>query len=215
MGRSRSTVLVRRCCWVPVVAFAAWGVAGCNEGGSPREAQAEEPPPPARALPVAVALGPGTPLHVALTDDLRLRFSRRGSVWRARVTDDVRSLGGATVIPAGSAIVGRVTALTHRPRTFTIVVESLTVRERAVPLAAIVDSVEQQHRTEPIAVIEAVRAGVGPGEGGAVLGMVLRQSERGTVIGAEPGRRAGSDVVLPAGGHLLLTLRTRFTLAPD
>jgi hypothetical protein len=113
-------------------------------------------------------------------------------------------------------VIGRITRVTRgSERSFTILAESLAVGDRSVPLAARVDSVEQRHRHESIPVIESVRNGLGPGEGGAVLGRVLRRSDQGTVIGPETGQASGRDIVLPAGAHLLLTLRARLSVDPQ
>jgi hypothetical protein len=132
------------------------------------------------------------------------------------VTEDVKSTLGGTAIPAGSMVSGRVVEISpgrsRGPASFTIAIDSITIDGASYPLVVSIDSVENRHRGEAIAAIIAVRNGLGAGEGGAILGRVLGQNSRGALVGPEVDTIArAADFVLPAGTHLHLTLRRRFT----
>jgi len=183
------------------------------------------PPPPPRA-PAMARLGVGAKMDVAATDTISSRTAKVGDVFTARVVEDVKNATGQVVIPAGSVVHGAITAVKPAPNprtpgTLTLSVTSVTVRGASYPLDASVDSIETIHKGRGVTSGDAAKVGAGA-VAGAVLGRVLGGNKKGTIIGGVVGGIAGagvasqtkdSDIVLPAGAHIIIRLTKELAVA--
>lgn len=180
------------------------------------------------AAPTSYALAAGTLVDAAITDAISSRHGNVGDVFTARVVEDVRSTGGRVAIPAGSTIQGTITEVNPAPDTrstgtLTLAVSSVTVRGKTYDVDASIDSLETVHQGRGIEGVDAARVAVGAAAG-AILGRVIGGNSKGTIIGGVAGGVAGAvvsvvmkdmDIVLPAGAHLMLTLRHRLTVMAE
>jgi len=185
-------------------------------------------PPPARppAPPPMARLGVGTKVDIAATDTISSRTAKVGDAFTARVVDDVRNAAGRVVIPAGSAVNGKVADVKPAPNpstpgTLTLSVSSITVRGKSYPFEASVDSLETIHKGRGVTSGDAAKVGAGAAAG-AILGRVLGGNKKGTIIGGIVGGAAGaavahetkdSDIVLPAGAHIIIRLTKELAVA--
>lgn len=173
-------------------------------------------PPPAPAM---MRLASGAKFDIAATDTISSRTAKVGDTFTARVVEDVKNAQGQVVIPAGSTVNGTVTDVKPAPNprtpgTLTLSVASVTVRGNSYPIDAAVDSVETVHRGRGVTTGDAAKVGAGA-VAGAVLGRVIGGNRKGTIIGGVVGGIAGagvanqtkdSDIVLPAGAHIIIRL---------
>lgn len=180
-------------------------------------------PPPA---PRMARLGVGAKMDVAATDTISSRTAKVGDAFTARVVDDIRNATGQVVIPAGSVIHGSITAVKPAPNprtpgTLTLAVSSVTVRGTSYSIDAAVDSIETVHKGRGVTSGDAAKVGAGA-VAGAVLGRVLGGNKKGTIIGGVVGGIAGagvanqtkdSDIVLPAGAHIIIRLTKELAVA--
>jgi Glycine zipper 2TM domain len=186
--------------------------------------KAATPPPP--AAPAMARVGAGTKVDVAATDTISSRTAKVGDAFTGHVVDDVKDANGKVVIPAGSTVHGSVTAVKPAPNprtpgTLTLSVTSITVRGTSYPIEAAVDSIETIHKGRGITSGDAAKVGAGA-VAGAVLGRVLGGNRKGTIIGGVVGGIAGagvasqtkdSDIVLPAGAHIIIRLTKDLAVA--
>ena len=96
----------------------------------------------------------------------------------------------------------------------TLSVTSVTVRGNSYPIEGTIDSLETVHKGRGVTTGDAAKVGAGA-VAGAVLGRVLGGNRKGTIIGGVVGGIAGagvasqtkdSDIVLPAGAHIIVRL---------
>ncbi|MGH7606614.1 MAG: hypothetical protein ACREME_04665, partial [Gemmatimonadales bacterium] len=185
------------------------------------------PPPPAPPpVPATLSLAAGTRFDMAAVDTITSRTAKTGDPFSARVVEDVRNAGGVVVIPAGSVVSGTVTEVKPAPNprtpgTLTLAVSSITVRGTSYPVAASIDSVETIHKSRGVTTGDAATVGAGA-VAGAVLGRVIGGNRKGTIIGGVVGGIAGagvaveskdSDIVLPAGAHIIVSLTQELEVA--
>jgi len=171
-------------------------------------------------------LGVGTTMDIAATDTISSRTAKVGDAFTARVVDDVKNAAGRVVIPAGSVVHGTISDVKPAPNprspgTLTLSVTSVTVRGTSYPIAASVDSLETIHKGRGVTSGDAAKVGAGAAAG-AVLGRVLGGNKKGTIIGGIVGGLAGagvasqtkdSDIVLPAGAHIIIRLTKELAVA--
>jgi hypothetical protein len=176
-------------------------------------------PPTAPARPSMLRLSAGTRVDMAATDTISSRTAKAGQSFTARVVDDVKNSAGQVVIPAGSTVNGTITAVKPAPNpktpgTLTLAVTSVSVRGNTYPIDGTIDSLETIHKGRGITSGDAAKVGAGA-VAGAVLGRVIGGNKKGTIIGGVVGGIAGagvasqtkdSDIVLPAGAHMILKL---------
>jgi len=100
------------------------------------------------------------------------------------------------------------------PGTLTLSVSSITVRGASYPIEAAIDSVQTTSKGRGVTGGDAAKVGAGA-VAGAVLGRVLGGNKKGTIIGGVVGGIAGagyanatkdSDIILPAGAHIIVRL---------
>ena len=183
---------------------------------APRTTPPAPPTQPARAL---ARLSAGARFDMAAADTISSRTAKAGDPFTARVVEDVRNASGQVVIPAGSTVNGKITAVKPAPNprtagTLTLSVTSVTVRGNTYPIEGTIDSLETVHKGRGITSGDAAKVGAGA-VAGAVLGRVLGGNRKGTIIGGVVGGIAGagvasqtkdSDIVLPAGAHIIVRL---------
>ena len=184
---------------------------------------AVRPKPPAPPAPLTLAAG--SHFDMAATDTITSRTAKPGDAFTARVVEDVRNAAGKIVIPAGSQVNGTITAVKpapnpNTPGTLTLGVSSVTIRGTNYPLEATIDSLETVHKGRGITTGDAAKVGAGA-VAGAVLGRVIGGNKRGTIIGGIVGGAVGagvaqtskdSDIVLPAGAHIIVTVTKPLTV---
>jgi len=182
------------------------------------------PTPP--APPPMSRLAAGTKVDIAAVDTISSRTAKPGDAFSARVVDDVRNAAGKVVIPAGSLINGKITDVKPSPNpstpgTLTLSVASITVRGTSYPIEASVDSLETVHKGRGVTTGDAAKVGAGAAAG-AILGRVLGGNKKGTIVGGVIGGIAGagvasstkdSDIVLPAGAHIIIRLTKELAVA--
>jgi hypothetical protein len=181
---------------------------------SPPAPPAARPNTPARAT---LRLTPGARFDMAATDTISSRTAKPGDPFTARVVEDVKDAAGRVVIPAGSVVNGTISDVKPAPNprtpgTLTLTVTSVTVRGTTYPIEAAIDSLETIHKGRGVTTGDAAKVGAGA-VAGAVLGRVLGGNRKGTIIGGVVGGIAGagvasqtkdSDIVLPAGAHIIV-----------
>jgi glycine zipper 2TM protein len=184
-----------------------------------KRTRATNPPPPAPARPAMLHLSAGTTIDMAATDTISSRSAQAGQAFTARVVDDVKNAAGRVVIPAGSTVNGTITDVKPAPNprsqgTLTLSVTSISVRGATYPIEGTIDSLETIHKGRGITSGDAAKVGAGA-VAGAVLGRILGGNKKGTIIGGVVGAAAGagvasqtkdSDIVLPAGAHIIMRL---------
>ena len=185
------------------------------------------PTPPAPPRPPAMArLAVGTKMDIAATDTISSRTAKVGDAFTARVVEDIRNAAGRVVIPAGSLVNGTISDVKPAPNprtpgTLTLSVARITVRGTSYPIEASVDSLETIHKGRGVTSGDAAKVGAGA-VAGAVLGRVLGGNKKGTIIGGVVGAAAGagvasqtkdSDIVLPAGAHIIIRLTKELAVA--
>jgi len=198
---------------------------------NPPAAPPRTPPPAARppappARPATRTLSSGARFDVAATDTISSRTAKIGDTFSARVIEDVKNAAGQVVIPAGATINGKITEVKPAPNpktpgTLTLAVTSVTVGGNTYPIDANVDSLETVHKGRGVTTGDAAKVGAGAAAG-AILGRVIGGNSKGTVIGGVVGGIAGagvatttkdSDIVLPAGAHIIVRLTKDLTVS--
>ena len=183
------------------------------------------PKPRAPAAPATLTLPAGSRFDMAATDTITSRTAKPGDPFTARVVDDVRNAAGKVVIPAGSQVNGTITDVKPNPNpntpgTLTLAVSSVTIRGTNYPLDASIDSLETVHKGRGITTGDAAKVGAGAAAG-AILGRVIGGNKKGTIIGGIVGGAVGagvaqtskdSDIVLPAGAHIIVTVTKPLTV---
>jgi hypothetical protein len=174
--------------------------------------------------PTGSTLAAGTLVDAAITDAISSRQARAGDAFTADVVEDVTN-GGGVVIPAGSTVHGTITEVKAASSagstgTLTLAISSVTVRGETYDVSASIDSLATTTKGRPVSGGDVARV-AGGAAAGAILGRVIGGNATGTVVGGVIGGVAGVavsaaikdvDIVLPAGTHLLLTLRQPLTV---
>jgi type IV secretory pathway VirB10-like protein len=190
------------------------GAAPAPAEPAPGPAPAAEEPA-ARPRPTAVAVPAGTSFDVEFTRRLASNTSSVGDTFRARVVSDI-VVDGAVEIPGGSEVLGVVTDAVALGRfggqarlglKFT---DLVLPSGSTVPIHATFFAEGRSKAGQSAATIGGSTAG------GAILGRILSNRGKGTVIGALVGaavgtaiaaNRVGEEVVIPEGS----VVRLRFT----
>jgi hypothetical protein len=173
----------------------------------------------------ARTLGAGRQFSMATTETITSRTAKPGDAFTATVLADVQDDAGRVVIPSGSLVSGTVTDVKSAPSpsspgTLTLAVNSVTVAGRSYPLEASIDSLDTQRHGQGVSGGDVAKVGAGAAAG-AILGRVIGKNTKGAVIGGIMGGIVGagiavqskdSDIVLPAGTHVLVTLARNLTV---
>jgi hypothetical protein len=178
-------------------------------------------PAPA-ATPVALSVG--TTLTAATNAEIRSHKNKVGDTVTATIATDVKDRSGRVVIPAGSEVVLKVTAIkesenkSDKTGTLTVQPTSVVMNGQSYPLTASIEGVttELQGRGTNAGDVAKPAAGAAVG---AVVGRVLGGSSKGAIIGGVIGGAVGAqravetkdrDVVLPKGTTVTLSLTEEF-----
>jgi hypothetical protein len=178
--------------------------------------------PSAPATPRSLAAG--TTLTAATNAEIRSHKNKVGDTVTATIASDVKDRLGRVVIPAGSEVVLKVTAIkeaenkSDKTGTLTVQPTSVVISGQSYPISANIDGVktELQGRGTNAGDIAKPAAGAAVG---AVVGRVLGGSSKGAIIGGVLGGAVGAqravetkdrDVVLPQGTTVTLSLNEEF-----
>jgi hypothetical protein len=185
---------------------------------------APRPSAPAPA-PAPRALAPGTTITASTNAEIRSHKNKVGDTVTATIASDIKDNSGRVVIPAGSEVVLKVTAIkesenkSDKTGTLTLQPTAVSINGRSHPISATIEGVttELQGRGTNAGDIAKPAAGAAVG---AVVGRVLGGSSKGAIIGGVLGGAVGAqravetkdrDVVLPQGTTVTVSLNERFT----
>ncbi len=188
----------------------------------PPAAQPEPPPAPAPEPPPAAAplrAAAGTEIVAVSTVQISSRTNKAGDSFTAKVTEAVVDGAGRTVVPAGSTILLRITAIkeaenTEDTGTLVILPVSVTVGDEAYDVKADVSDLQYELRGRGVTAGDAGKVAAGAAIG-AVVGRVLSKKGSGAVVGGAVGAAAGTaiaiksadkDIVVPVGARVVIKL---------
>jgi len=209
--------------WITLVAgLGVATLAGCQPSGQAAEASNKG----ATVVPSTRSLEGGRQFTMATTETITSKTAKTGDAFSASVVSDVQDNAGRIAIPAGSVVSGTISEVKSAPNpstpgTLTLTLNSITVRGRSYPLDASIDGLATERAGRSVNGGDVLKVGVGAAAG-AIVGQVISKNTKGTVIGAVVGAAAGagyaaatkdSDIRLPAGTHVLVTLTQRMTVA--
>jgi hypothetical protein len=196
---------------------------------SPRPASPATPSStPSAAAPApapGTSLAAGASLNASTTAEISSAKNKVGDTVTARIANDVKDNAGRVVIPAGSEVTLKVTAIkesenkSDRTGTLTLKPSSVNINGRSYALSARIDSVGTELRGRKTGAGDIAKPAAGAAVG-AVVGRVLGGSTKGAVIGGILGGAVGAqravetkdrDVVLPEGTTVILVLEQTFT----
>jgi hypothetical protein len=177
-------------------------------------------PSAAAPAPASRSLSAGTTVSASTTAEISSAKNKVGDTVAATVASDIKDNSGRVVIPAGSEVVLKVTAIkvsenkSDKTGTLTLQPTSVIVNGSSYPISARIDSVgtHLQGRKTNAGDIAKPAAGAAVG---AVVGRVLGGSTKGAIIGGVLGCAVGAqravetkdrDVVLPEGTTVVLVL---------
>ncbi len=181
-------------------------------------------PAPTPSTPSAASLAAGTSLTAATTAEIRSNKNKVGDTVMAKIATDVKDNSGHVVIPAGSEVALKVTAIKESENksdttgTLTLQPTSVTINGQSYPIAARIDHVGSKLEGRKTGAGDIAKVG-GGAAAGAILGRVIGGSAKGAVIGGVIGGAVGTqravetkdrDVVVPAGTSVTLVLDESF-----
>ncbi|CAN5808849.1 hypothetical protein BH24GEM1_BH24GEM1_25700 [soil metagenome] len=184
-------------------------------------------PTPAPAPATAPALAAGTSITASTDAEIRSRKNKVGDEVTATVGSDVKDAAGRTVIPAGSKLILKVTAIkpsdskSDTTGTLTLDVVGVEVGGTEKPIAATISGVRTKLEGSGTDVNDVAKVAGGTAAG-AIVGRVLGGSSKGAVIGGIIGGAVGTqraietkdrDVVLPQGTAVTVRLDERLVMS--
>lgn len=191
-----------------------------------RRATQPSPSAPRETSPAAPrGLAAGTTLTATTTAEIRSHKNKVGDTVTATVATDVKDNAGRVVIPAGSEVTLKVTAIkesenkSDKTGTLTVQPTSVSINGQSYPLSAKIENVNTELRGRGTNAGDIAKPAAGAAIG-AVVGRVIGGSSKGAVIGGVLGGAVGAqravetkdrDVVLPQGTEVMLVLEEAFT----
>ncbi|HZA98216.1 MAG TPA: hypothetical protein VE399_05520 [Gemmatimonadales bacterium] len=209
----------------PAPAPAARTPTRTSRPAAPPTASAPAPTSPAAPAPTAASLAAGTSLTAATTAEIRSHKNKVGDTVTAKIAADVKDRSGRVVIPAGSTVALKVTAIKESENksdttgTLTLQPTSVSINGRSYPIVATIQGVNTRLEGRKTNAGDIAKVG-GGAAAGAILGRVIGGSSKGAVIGGVIGGAVGTqravetkdrDIVLPAGTSVTLVLDETFT----
>jgi hypothetical protein len=186
---------------------------------------ASTPSPAAPAAPATSAsLAAGTSLSAATTAEIRSHKNKVGDTVTAKIASDVKDRSGRVVIPAGSTVALKVTAIKESENksdttgTLTLQPTSVNINGQSYPISATIERVDTRLEGRKTNAGDIAKPAAGAAAG-AILGRVIGGSTKGAVIGGVIGGAVGTqravetkdrDVVLPQGTNVTLVLDESF-----
>jgi hypothetical protein len=183
-------------------------------------APAAAEPAPAPAPAPAPSLAAGTAISVTTDAEIRSRQNKVGDEVTATVASDVKDAGGRVVIPAGSKVILKVTAIkpsdSKSDTTGTLTLDAVGVEVNGTerPIVATISGMRTRLEGRGTDANDVAKVAGGTAAG-AIVGRVLGGSSKGAIIGGIIGGAVGTqravetkdrDVVLPQGTSVTLTL---------
>ena len=185
---------MKRSYWINVAAVLSLVALGaCQDKAA---LAAEKAANKAPAAPASWTLDAGRQFTVVTSDAISSRSAKPGDSFSGTVLSDALDSRGRVAIPAGAL-----------------------VRGKSYPIDASIDALATERQGRGITAGDAAKVGAGAAAG-AIVGQVIGKNTKGTVIGAVVGAAAGvgyaaatkdSDILLPEGTHIVLTLKQRVT----
>jgi hypothetical protein len=201
---------------IPVALLAALSLGACASKGGTVQSGGDVD---LSATPVnAATLPAGSNLTITLDQAIGTKTSRVGDTFSGTVAEAISAENGQTVVPAGSKVYGKVTALKQADNaTQTAAIrlnfERLEVNGRSHPFDAKITATNLKTERDRTRNETLKSAGVGAAAG-AVLGAILSEGDLGkAALGALLGGVAGTAIslgtgdtqaVLPAGSEMRL-----------
>jgi len=179
---------------------------------------------PASPTASASSLAAGTSLTAATTAEIRSQKNKVGDTVMAKIATDVKDNSGRVVIPAGSEVALKVTAIKESENksdttgTLTLQPTSVSINGQSYPISARIEHVGSKLEGRKTNAGDIAKVG-GGAAAGAILGRVIGGSTKGAVIGGVIGGAVGTqravetkdrDVVVPAGTSVTLVLDESF-----
>ena len=189
-----------------------------------RPSSATPTPAPSAPTATAASLAAGTSLTAATTAEIRSHKNKVGDTVMAKIASDVKDASGRVVIPAGSEVALKVTAIKESENksdttgTLTLQPTSVSINGESYPISARIEHVGTKLEGRKTNAGDIAKVG-GGAAAGAILGRVLGGSTKGAVIGGVIGGAVGTqravetkdrDVVVPAGTSVTLVLDESF-----
>lgn len=188
----------------------------------PASPAATPAPEPAPAAPAALASG--ATITATTEAEIRSNTNKVGDEVIATVASDVKDASGRVVIPAGSQVTLRVTAIKESENksdttgTLTLKPVAVSVNGSSQPLAASIKTVDTKLEGRGTSAGDIAKPAAGAAAG-AIVGRVLGGGSKGAIIGGVIGGAVGAqravetkdrDVVLPQGTTVTMTVDERF-----
>jgi hypothetical protein len=193
---------------------------------APTSAPAVPTPAPTPAPAPAPALAAGTAISAVTDADITSRTNKVGDEVTATVGTAVKDASGRIVIPAGSKVILKVTAIkpsdSKSDTTGTLTLDAVGVEVNGTerPIVASISGVRTKLQGRGTDANDVAKVAGGTAAG-AVVGRVLGGSSKGAIIGGIIGGAIGTqravetkdrDVVLPQGTAVTLTLDQKLAL---
>lgn len=190
----------------------------------PTTQPAPSAPQPAAPAPTARSLAAGTTLTASTNAEIRSHKNKVGDTVTATIASDVKDRSGRVVIPAGSEVVLKVTAIKESENksdttgTLTLQPTAVIISGQSHPVAANIEGVTTKLQGRGTNAGDIAKPAAGAAVG-AVVGRVLGGSSKGAIIGGVLGGAVGAqravetkdrDVVLPQGTTVTLSLTEEF-----
>ncbi len=184
----------------------------------------EATPAPAPAPATPASLAAGTSFTASTDAEIRSNKNKVGDEVTATVGADVKDAAGHVVIPAGSKVALRVTAIKESENksdstgTLTVDPVSVSINGASQPVSASLSGIKTTLEGRKTGAGDIAKVGVGTGAG-AVVGRVIGGSTKGAIIGGIIGGAIGAqravetkdrDVVLPQGTGITIRLDESF-----
>ncbi len=189
-----------------------------------RPAPSGAAPAPSTPAATPASLAAGTSLTAATTAEVRSHKNKVGDTVTATIASDVKDRSGRVVIPAGSEVTLKVTAIKESENksdttgTLTLQPTNVKINGQAYPIAASIKGVSTKLEGRKTNAGDIAKP-AGGAAAGAILGRVIGGSSKGAVIGGVIGGAVGAqravetkdrDVVLPQGTSVTLVLDESF-----
>ena len=203
---------------------------------APKPAPKPKPaaPKPAPTAPAAApapapapSLAAGTAISAITDAEIRSRKNKVGDEVTATVGTDVKDASGRVVIPAGSKVVLKVTAIkpsdSKSDTTGTLTLDAVGVEVNGTerPMVATISGIKTKLEGRGTDANDVAKVAGGTAAG-AIVGRVLGGSSKGAIIGGIIGGAVGTqraietkdrDVVLPQGTAVTLTLDDKLVVS--
>lgn len=169
-------------------------------------------------------LAAGESFAASTSSPISSATNKVGETVTAKVANDVKDRSGRVVIPAGSEVTLRITAIkpsdskSDNTGTLTLAATSVSINGTDYDLSGGVSGLDTHLEGRKVDANDAAKVGAGAAAG-AVVGRVLGGSGKGAVIGGVIGGAVGAqravetkdrDVVLPVGSTVTITLNDTF-----